>query len=196
MEAKTYEKKQIRVRALKFEYTDEGISSLKDFVGKHLGSIQKERRLDAKAEAEIFTLEDGNNMKVKHIATEGDYVIEGIKGEFYPCKPDIFKQTYNTIEEIDLIDNSRIIDKKQRIKSLEAENDYLKSRCKELHDENESFKFKKFLKNDSKKELINKILAMNKTNMLNDENRKLCYNGWYEFLKDFDIKKIEKCQRK
>lgn len=28
---------------------------------------------------------------------EGDYVIKGIKGEFYPCKPDIFKATYENI---------------------------------------------------------------------------------------------------
>lgn len=29
-----------------------------------------------------------------HIASEGDYIIKGIKGEFYPCKPDIFEQAY------------------------------------------------------------------------------------------------------
>lgn len=28
-----------------------------------------------------------------------DYVIKGIKGEFYPCKPDIFKKTYELVEE-------------------------------------------------------------------------------------------------
>ena len=33
-----------------------------------------------------------------HIANIGDYIIKGIKGEFYPCKPDIFKETY-TIEK-------------------------------------------------------------------------------------------------
>lgn len=27
----------------------------------------------------------------------GDYVIKGIKGEFYPCKPDIFIQTYELV---------------------------------------------------------------------------------------------------
>lgn len=27
----------------------------------------------------------------------GDYIIKGVKGEFYPCKPDIFKQTYDEI---------------------------------------------------------------------------------------------------
>ena len=33
-----------------------------------------------------------------HVANIGDYIIKGIKGEFYPCNPDIFKETY-TIEE-------------------------------------------------------------------------------------------------
>ena len=32
-------------------------------------------------------------------ATEGDWIIKGIKGEFYPCKPDIFEQTYEPVEE-------------------------------------------------------------------------------------------------
>ena len=32
-------------------------------------------------------------------ATEGDYIITGIKGEKYPCKPDIFEQTYEPITE-------------------------------------------------------------------------------------------------
>lgn len=27
-------------------------------------------------------------------ANEGDYIIRGVQGEFYPCKPDIFVQTY------------------------------------------------------------------------------------------------------
>lgn len=28
----------------------------------------------------------------------GDYIIKGIKGEFYPCKPDIFEATYEAVE--------------------------------------------------------------------------------------------------
>lgn len=27
----------------------------------------------------------------------GDYIISGVKGEFYPCKPDIFEQTYEPV---------------------------------------------------------------------------------------------------
>ena len=29
-----------------------------------------------------------------HRCTEGDYIIKGVNGEFYPCKPDIFAKTY------------------------------------------------------------------------------------------------------
>jgi hypothetical protein len=36
----------------------------------------------------IHTLE--GNMKV----SDGDWIIKGVKGELYPCKPDIFEQTY------------------------------------------------------------------------------------------------------
>ena len=30
----------------------------------------------------------------QHIASWGDFIIKGVKGEFYPCKPDIFEMTY------------------------------------------------------------------------------------------------------
>jgi hypothetical protein len=32
-------------------------------------------------------------------ASEGDWIIKGVKGEFYPCKPDIFKATYEAVNE-------------------------------------------------------------------------------------------------
>ena len=40
----------------------------------------------------ILTLE--GDMK----ASFGDYIIKGVNGEFYPCKPDIFEKTYESIE--------------------------------------------------------------------------------------------------
>lgn len=33
-----------------------------------------------------------------HRASPGDYIIKGVKGEFYPCKPDIFEATYERVE--------------------------------------------------------------------------------------------------
>ncbi len=34
----------------------------------------------------------------EHIANIGDFIIKGIKGEFYPCKPDIFGKTYEAVK--------------------------------------------------------------------------------------------------
>lgn len=47
---------------------------------------------------QIKTLEDGPNGEAKHIAESGDWIIKGIKGELYFCKPDIFEKTYVKFE--------------------------------------------------------------------------------------------------
>jgi hypothetical protein len=33
-----------------------------------------------------------------HIVSEGDWIITGVKGEMYPCKPDIFEMTYERVD--------------------------------------------------------------------------------------------------
>lgn len=33
----------------------------------------------------------------EHLVSNGDYVIKGVKGELYPCKPEIFKMTYEPV---------------------------------------------------------------------------------------------------
>ena len=45
-----------------------------------------------KGEVVIRTLE--GNM----IASVGDYIIKGLRGEFYPCKPDVFEKKYELIK--------------------------------------------------------------------------------------------------
>lgn len=47
-------------------------------------------------------LEDGCYIEIPTLegtmtANEGDWIIKGVKGEFYPCKPDIFEQTYEKV---------------------------------------------------------------------------------------------------
>ena len=39
----------------------------------------------------IATLEGG------HVVSAGDWIITGVKGERYPCKPDIFEMTYEAV---------------------------------------------------------------------------------------------------
>lgn len=33
-----------------------------------------------------------------HVAQKGDYIIKGVAGEYYPCKPEIFKATYDEVK--------------------------------------------------------------------------------------------------
>lgn len=39
-----------------------------------------------------------NTLEGSHIVCPGDWIITGIKGERYPCKPDVFAQTYEVVE--------------------------------------------------------------------------------------------------
>ena len=38
-----------------------------------------------------------NTLEGKHEVTRGDWIITGVKGEKYPCKPDIFEMTYEKV---------------------------------------------------------------------------------------------------
>lgn len=93
-----FRKKPVTIEAMQFIYNDECITQLKEFLGDSAGRVVKNRHPDAIAEFEIVTLEDGKVLKAKHIATEGDWIIKGVEGEFYACKPGIFNQTYERVE--------------------------------------------------------------------------------------------------
>jgi hypothetical protein len=94
-----FRKKPVVVDAIQFEYSASGIEKLKEFCGDALGSTNKLRHPKAIGEAEIRTLEDGVTLTVKHIATEGDWIVKGVLGEYYPVKPDIFEATYELVKE-------------------------------------------------------------------------------------------------
>ena len=85
---KTFVKKQVQIQAIQF--TGENIKEIEEFVGKPLPTVMAS---DVDTQLIISTLE--GDMK----ASKGDYIIKGIKGEFYPCKPDIFKSIYNLVED-------------------------------------------------------------------------------------------------
>ena len=65
-----------------------------DFELGFLGDNDKVRSAgDGTGACEIVTLEGVMR------ADLGDYIIHGVKGEFYPCKPDIFELTYEPVPE-------------------------------------------------------------------------------------------------
>jgi hypothetical protein len=50
-----------------------------------------------------FYYDPKNNLMIHTLegimkANVGDYIIKGVNGEFYPCKPDIFEKTYEKVE--------------------------------------------------------------------------------------------------
>lgn len=52
---------------------------------------------------DIETVKNNKHIRIQTLegdmkASFGDYIIKGVNGEFYPCKPDIFEKTYESIE--------------------------------------------------------------------------------------------------
>lgn len=93
-------KKPVQIQAIKFTYPPS--KEFLDFVGNKISKLKKDRHPGSVATAVISTLESGdeNSHQVEHVITEGDWLIKGIKGEFYPCKSDIFEETYQEISNV------------------------------------------------------------------------------------------------
>ncbi len=69
------------------------------------GQIEKWMETGMWEEKEIHT-RDFRTMEIstlegKMIANPGDYIIKGVEGEFYPCKPEIFHATYEALDNSD-----------------------------------------------------------------------------------------------
>lgn len=77
-----YRKKPVVIEAVRFFNT----ADIHEFCGN------KVREQVGKDYLEIETLE--GIMR----AIKGDFIIKGVNGEFYPCKPDIFEKTYEAVE--------------------------------------------------------------------------------------------------
>lgn len=85
-----FRKKPVVIEAVQWSYLSTNASqnnfpAIKNFVGEHC-------YLDPFKGLCIFTAEGVMQ------AGNGDWIIKGIKGEFYPCKPDIFEATYEPAE--------------------------------------------------------------------------------------------------
>ena len=79
---KRYVKKPVEVEAI--QWTGDNYKDIRNFTD--------EKSVLLLGHLVIPTLEGD------HIASVGDYIIKGVKGEFYPCKPDIFEMTYTEVE--------------------------------------------------------------------------------------------------
>ena len=96
MSVNKYRKKPVIVEAI--QWNGDNLEEIEKFVGKHLDwwcfeNPDKDVPNSSNNILKIETLEGD------HMASIGDYIIKGVNGEFYPCKPDIFEKTYEIVEE-------------------------------------------------------------------------------------------------
>jgi len=79
-----YRKKPVVIDAVQFS-SEMAYSLVCEFVGK---------QLQISPEGIVIPTLEGDM-----VARVGDYIIRGVKGEFYPCKPEIFHATYDPAED-------------------------------------------------------------------------------------------------
>lgn len=88
-----YRKKPVEIEAIR--WSGHNLKEVIDFIGLHPSAEkwtwEEYEAVVAKEGLKIFTLEGS------HMASIGDWIIKGVKGECYPCKPDIFWMTYERV---------------------------------------------------------------------------------------------------
>ena len=84
-----YRKRPVEIEAIQFKR--DCFEDVKEFTEGNATNFRTEKCINGKSYCEIKTLEGTMT------ATEGDYIIKGVHGEFYLCKPDIFEKTYERV---------------------------------------------------------------------------------------------------
>ena len=96
-----FRKKPVVIETVKFDSTHRSIKEMYEFVhGPNsivLKSSMDHDKFDDYADSLIRSGFDIKTLEGTMKARPGDWIIKGVNGEFYPCKPDIFEKTYEPI---------------------------------------------------------------------------------------------------
>lgn len=84
-----YRKKPVVVEAV--QWTGENLPELEQF----MQSSKREYFVEYRAWKNTLHIRTLEGIMA---ASPGDYIIKGVNGEFYPCKPDIFAKTYEEVK--------------------------------------------------------------------------------------------------
>ena len=84
---KKFRKKPVTIEAI--QLTAESFDECLSFVGE-------ENTTDGTSVDECYI--GLQTLEGEYGARKNDYIIKGVQGEFYPCKPDIFSETYEEVE--------------------------------------------------------------------------------------------------
>jgi hypothetical protein len=85
MSAATYRKKPVEIQAIQWTGSNENVAEVERFLGHPFRVTETGHSIP------IETLEG------TMLCLLDDFIIRGVQGEFYPCKPDIFEATYDPV---------------------------------------------------------------------------------------------------
>ena len=88
-----YRKKPVVIEAIQWDGTEKSALDISEMLEMLARGFKITVHTETYCDFSIATLE--GMMRV----SEGDFVIQGVRGECYPCKPDIFEMTYEKVEE-------------------------------------------------------------------------------------------------
>ena len=89
-----YRKKPVVIEAI--QWNGNNFDDIKNFANskvRYYSHYDHNEYYEDKSTLKINTLEGDHKCSI------GDYVIKGVKGEIYPCKPDIFEMTYELVNK-------------------------------------------------------------------------------------------------
>ena len=87
-----YRKKPVTITAVQFVGTGDSCHAVTEFLGGYQSGHTHQWKSNTLDGGFIVTLEGDMEFGV------GDWIIKGVKGEFYPCKDEIFRLTYEPVE--------------------------------------------------------------------------------------------------
>jgi len=89
-----YRKKPVVIEAVQYTGTWDSVGEIQNFAGHHVEWVGE--NFSYKGEPPMPTVKTWEG---EMFAKEGDYIVKGIDGEFYPIDEDIFNKTYEKVEE-------------------------------------------------------------------------------------------------
>lgn len=94
---KKFRKKPVVIEAVQFFADKHSISQVYEFISgqKWAAGLGLWHRFSNNVIANGYKI---NTLEGVMTANTGDWIIKGVNGEFYPCKPDIFEKTYEPVD--------------------------------------------------------------------------------------------------
>lgn len=104
MQIQKFRKKPVIIEAVQLLKDQASLHKVECFIeGKQIDTGSSSSASDAWDNYWNIVIHDGGRKIFTKegvmLASFGDWVIKGVNGEFYPCKPDIFEKTYEPVED-------------------------------------------------------------------------------------------------